>query len=84
VLWRAKASALPIRRATPIHTSFILDEWHEVHVALAPADEDPLARVAAGIRLLQDIEQVAALDVEDEPTPTKEPIENGHLTAAGF
>jgi hypothetical protein len=40
----------------------IFDERHEVHVVLAPDDENALAGVTAGIRVLQDVEQVAALD----------------------
>ena len=33
---------------------------------LAPDDEDALAAVTLGVRVLQDIEQVASLDVEDD------------------
>ena len=44
----------------------IFEERHEVHVVLAPYDEDALARVPVGVRVLQDVEQVAALDVEND------------------
>src|SRR5207245_9614921 len=42
----------------------VLDERHEVRVVLVSDDEDALARVALGIRVLQNVEQVATLDVE--------------------
>jgi hypothetical protein len=35
-------------------------------MVLAPDDEDALAGVAAGVRVFQDVEQVAPLDVEDD------------------
>ena len=44
----------------------ILHEWHQVHVVLASDDEDARAGVTAGVLVLQDVEQVAALDVEDD------------------
>jgi hypothetical protein len=44
----------------------ILDERHEVHAVVALDHEDALAGVTLGVRVLQDIEQVAALDVEDD------------------
>ena len=44
----------------------ILDERHQIHVVLASDDEDALAAVTLGVRVLQDIEQVASLDVEDD------------------
>jgi hypothetical protein len=44
----------------------VLDERHQVHVVLAPEDEDAVTAVAVGIRVLQDVEHVAALDVEDD------------------
>ena len=37
-----------------------------VHVLLAPDDEDALAGVAVGVRVFQDVEQVATLDMEDD------------------
>ena len=43
----------------------VLDERHQVHVVLAPDAEDALAGVPVGVRVLQDTEQVASLDVED-------------------
>ena len=43
----------------------VLDERHQVHVVLASDDEDPLAGVSR-VRVLQDVEQVATLDVEDD------------------
>ena len=44
----------------------ILDERHQIHVVLASDDEDALAAVTLGVRVLQDSEQVASLDVEDD------------------
>jgi hypothetical protein len=44
----------------------VLDERHQVHVVLAPDDEDALAGVTVRIRMVKDVEQVAALDVEDD------------------
>ena len=44
----------------------VLDERHQVHVVLAPDDEDALAGVTVGVRVFQDVEQVATLDVEDD------------------
>ena len=44
----------------------VLDERHQVHVVLALDDEDALAGVTIGVRVLQDVEQVAALDVKDD------------------
>ena len=44
----------------------VLDERHQVHVVLAPDDEDALAGVTVRVRVLQDVEQVATLDVEDD------------------
>ena len=44
----------------------VLDERHQVHVVLAADDEDALAAVTLGVRVLQHIEQVASLDVEDD------------------
>src|SRR5262245_22765851 len=43
----------------------VFDERHQVHVVLALDDEDALVAVTPGVRVLQDIEQVASLDVED-------------------
>jgi hypothetical protein len=43
----------------------VLHERHQVHVVLAPDDEDALAGVTVRVRMLQDVEQIAALDVED-------------------
>src|SRR5882672_7753277 len=44
----------------------ILDERHQIHVVLSSDDENALAAVTLGVRVLQDIEQVASLDVEDD------------------
>ena len=44
----------------------VLDERHQVHVVLALDDEDALAGVAVGVRVFQDVEQVATLNVEDD------------------
>ena len=41
----------------------VFDEGHEVHVVLAPDNEDALARVTAGVRVFQDVEQIAPLDM---------------------
>ena len=43
---------------------FVFHERH--HVVLAPDDEDPLAGIAVGVLMFQDVQQVAALDVEDD------------------
>src|SRR5918994_1654001 len=54
----------------------ILDEWDEVHVLLAPDDEDALAGVTVRVRMFQDVQQIAALDVENdvlEPDATLRP-----------
>src|SRR5882762_2207437 len=48
------------------HRVLVLDERHQVHVVLALDDEDALAGVAVGVRVFQDIEQVATLDVKDD------------------
>src|ERR1700704_1471021 len=44
----------------------VLDERHQVHVVLALDDEDALASVPVGVRVFQDVEQVATLYVEDD------------------
>ncbi len=44
----------------------ILDERHQIDVVLTSDDEDALAAVTLGVRVLQDIEQVASLDVEGD------------------
>ena len=44
----------------------VLHERHQVHVVVASDDEDALAAVTLGVRVLQDIEQIASLDVEDD------------------
>ena len=44
----------------------VFDERHQVHVVLAPDDEDALAGVTAGVRVFQNVEQITALDVEDD------------------
>jgi len=44
----------------------ILDERHQIHVVRSSDDENALAAVTLGVRVLQDIEQVASLDVEDD------------------
>jgi hypothetical protein len=44
----------------------VLHERHQVHVALALDDEDTLAGVTAGVRVFQNVEQITALDVEDD------------------
>jgi hypothetical protein len=43
----------------------VFDERHQVHVVLAPDDENALPGVTAGVRVLEDVEQIA-LDVEDD------------------
>ena len=40
----------------------VLHERHQEHVVFAPDDEDALASVTAGVRVFQDVEQIAALD----------------------
>jgi hypothetical protein len=44
----------------------VLDERHQVHAVFAPDDKDALPGVSIRVRVLQDVEQVAALDVEDD------------------
>ena len=44
----------------------VLHERHQVHVVLVPDNEDALASVTVGVRLFQDVEQIATLDVEDD------------------
>src|SRR5260221_8742107 len=44
----------------------ILDGRHQIHVVLSSDDENALAAVTLGVRVLQDLEQVASLDVEDD------------------
>ena len=44
----------------------VLDERHQVHIVLPPDDEDTLASVTAGVRMFENVEQVAPLDVEDD------------------
>jgi len=44
----------------------ILDERHQVHIVFASDEEDALAAITVGVRVLQDVEQVAALDMEDD------------------
>jgi hypothetical protein len=44
----------------------VLDERHQEYVVLALDDEDALAGVPVGVRVFQDVEQVATLDVEDD------------------
>jgi hypothetical protein len=38
----------------------VFNERHQVHVVVAPDDDDALASVAVGIRMFQNVEQVAA------------------------
>src|ERR1700680_2363968 len=40
----------------------VLDERHQVHVVLALDDADALAGVPVGVRVFQDVEQIATLD----------------------
>src|SRR2546425_6975041 len=44
----------------------VVDERPQVHVVLALDDEDALAAVTFGVRVREDIEQVATLDVKDD------------------
>ena len=51
----------------------------QIHVVVASDDEDALAAVTLGVRVPQDIEQVASLDVEDdffEPDAALRPYAN--------
>ena len=41
-------------------------ERHQVYVGLASDDENALAGVTPGIRVLQDVEQVSTFDVEND------------------
>jgi hypothetical protein len=44
----------------------VLDERHQVHVVLALDDEDALAGIRVGVRVFQDVQQIATLNVEDD------------------
>ena len=44
----------------------VLSERHQVDVILALDDEDALAGITDGVRVLQDVEQVDTFDVEDD------------------
>ena len=44
----------------------VFDERHEVHVVLALDDEDALAGITVRVRMFQNVEQVAPLDMEDD------------------
>jgi hypothetical protein len=44
----------------------VLHDGHQVHVVLAPDDEDALASVPIGVRMFQDVEQIATLDVKKD------------------
>ena len=44
----------------------VLNERHQVHLVLALNDEDALAGVPVRVRVFQNVEQVAALDVEHD------------------
>ena len=44
----------------------VLDERHQLHAVLALNDEDALEGVPVGVRVFQDVEQVATLNVEDD------------------
>jgi hypothetical protein len=48
------------------HRELVFDERHEVYVVVPLDDEDALAPVTLWVRVLQDFEQVAALDVEND------------------
>jgi hypothetical protein len=59
----------------------VLDERHQVHVVLASDYEDALARIPFGVRVFKNIEQVAALDVEDA---SSNPMPRSFLSFAFF
>jgi hypothetical protein len=59
----------------------VLDERHQVHVVLASDYEDALARIPLGVRVFKNIEQVAALDVEDA---SSNPMPRSFLSFAFF
>jgi hypothetical protein len=44
----------------------VLDERYQVHVVVALDDEDTLTTVALGVRVFQNVEQITALNVEDD------------------
>jgi hypothetical protein len=44
----------------------VLDERHQVDVVLALDDEDALAGVPIGVRVFQDVQETATLNVEDD------------------
>jgi hypothetical protein len=43
-----------------------LHERHQIHVVVASDDEDARAAVTLGVRVVQNVEQVATLVVEDD------------------
>jgi len=45
---------------------FVLNERDEEHVLVPSDDKDPLAGVAVGMRVFEDVEKVAPLDVKDD------------------
>jgi hypothetical protein len=44
----------------------VFNERHQVHVIVASDDENTPAAVTVGVRMFQDVQQLAALDVEDD------------------
>ena len=46
------------------------DKRYQVHVVVAPHDEDPFLGVSLRVRVRQDVEQISALDVEDDVLET--------------
>src|SRR5258708_544349 len=52
----------------------VFNERHQAHVIVASDEEDALAAVTLGVRVLQDVEQVATLDVEDNVLEPDAPV----------
>jgi hypothetical protein len=44
----------------------VFDERHEVHVVIVANDEDALTGISFAVRVFQDLQEVAALDVEHD------------------
>ena len=59
----------------------VFDERNEVHVVLAADDEDALPGVTVGVRMFQNVDQIATLDVEDDAS---NPMPRSALSFAFF
>ena len=62
----ARSAPARPRRSPPRQLAGEGGNGTQVHVVLTPDDENALAGVMIGVRMLQDVEQVATLDVEND------------------